>query len=70
MYKASKVNLEYARRNNLKKMQANFTVREIKYFSNISKGMSFLLQGMFETDPVARDVTIQNSYNRYLKNIG
>ena len=27
-------------------------------FSNISKGTAFLLQGMFETDPVAREVTI------------
>ena len=30
-------------------------------------------QGMFDTDPMARNVTIKNSYksyNRYLKNIG
>ena len=38
---------------------ADFTVRKV-YFSNISKGTAFLLQGMFETDPVARDVTILN----------
>ena len=40
-----------------KKSKADLTVRET-YFSNISKGTAFLLQGIFETDPVAKDVTI------------
>ena len=43
--------------NNLEKSETDFTVREV-YFSNISKGTAYLLQGMFETDTVARDVTV------------
>ena len=42
---------------NLKENKADSTVREV-YFSNISKGTDFLLQGMFETDPVTGDVAI------------
>ena len=43
--------------NNLKKVQGWFHGKG-SIFSNISKGKAFLLQGIFETDPVARDVTI------------
>lgn len=41
-----------------KKGQADFTVREM-YFSDISKDTAFLLQGFYETDPMAKlkDVT-------------
>ena len=42
---------------NLKKEQGWFHGQG-SIFSNISKGTAFLLQGMFETDPVARYVTI------------
>ena len=45
------------RTNDLQKSKADFTLREV-YFPNISKGTAFLLQGVFETDPVASDVTI------------
>ena len=53
----SKINRINCKTNNLKQSKADFAVREV-YFSNISKGTAFLLQDMFETDPVIRDVTV------------
>ena len=43
---------------------ADFIVLNI--FSNTSKGTAFLLQGMFETDPVAKDVTIDTLKHRLM----
>ena len=49
------INKKNCSTSNLKKSKPDFTVREV-YFSNISKGKTFLLQSLFETDPsVARD---------------
>ena len=45
----------------------NIRARLIFFRSNISKGTAFLLQGMFETDPVAKVVTIKTVTIGYLK---
>lgn len=41
------------------KSKADFTVREI-YYSNVSKGTVFLLRGISETGPKAKNVTVLN----------
>ena len=52
------------RRNNLKKSKADFTVGEI-YFSNISKGAAFRLQGQSQTYPEEE----RSCLSKYGKNI-
>ena len=49
--------------NNLKKVQGWFHGKG-SIFSNISKGAAFLLQGMFETDPVATVLNCNVSCHR------